>query len=334
MIKKLVNNLCAPETGNSLELEIYSADGEHVIDGRLIDQETGDWYRIENSIAELLPTDMRDSDTYDNFCSKYKIENSTVTGKRARSNTNYEEQINFFKNYHVVYEKDVVSSPFYKILDKITVGDWIKNNLTPGQNILEVGCGSARQTLPLLDCGVNVTGIDLSEEMLQLAQRKVIDNNSVCDASFIVGCAEMLPVKSNCFDAAIIYGSLHHFSDPCSALKIAADKVKLGGSFYIMEPHNSPVRFIFDWMMEKFTLWEEEAADEPLFDSKQFTSWLESVGFQIKIKYSTYLPPHFFYIISQKHGERLLSASDAVFSSIPGVRKLAGVIIAEGVRQQ
>ena len=38
------------------------------------------------------------------------------------------------------------------------------------KQILEVGCGSARQTLPLLDCGVNVTGIDLSSPSIESAK--------------------------------------------------------------------------------------------------------------------------------------------------------------------
>ena len=332
MKKEFAKYLCTPE-GHSLDLEVYSMEGDNIIDGRLIDQETGDWYRIENGIADLMPIDIRRESLYENFCSKYSISISPVSMSQERSDTNYEEQINFFKNYHISYEKDVVESPFYKILDNVTLGSWIKKQLKPGQTVLEIGCGSARQTLPLLENGINVVGIDLSEEMLQLAQKKVFQNNYPGKASFIVGSAEMLPINCNSFDAAIIYGSLHHFSDPAVALKDAAEKVKPGGRFYLLEPHNSPVRFLFDWLMNKLPLWEEEAADEPLFDAKQFSTWLASSKFETRIKYSTYLPPHIFYKMSQRPGEYLLSISDTIFSAIPGIRKLAGVIIAEGVKK-
>jgi len=332
MKRESAKYLCTPE-GHSLDLEVFSMEGDNVIDGRLIDQETGDWYRIENGIADLMPIDMRRESLYENFCAKYDISISPVNLSKERSDTNYEEQINFFKNYHVSYEKDVVESPFYKILDNVTLGSWIKKHLMPGQTVLEVGCGSARQTLPLLENGINVVGIDLSEEMLQLAQQKVFQNDYPGKASFVVGSAEMLPVNCNSFDAAIIYGSLHHFSDPAVALKDAAEKVKPEGRFYLLEPHNSPVRFLFDWLMDKLPLWEEEAADEPLFDAEQFSSWLASSNFQTRIKYSTYLPPHIFYKIGQKSGEKLLSTTDSIFGLIPGIQKLAGVIIAEGVKK-
>ena len=85
--------------------------------------------------------------------------------------------------------------------------------------------------------------------------------------------------------------------------------------------------------MKKSPLWEEEAADEPLFDVKQFSSWLESSNFQTRIKYSTYLPPHIFYKIGQRQGEYLLSVTDSIFGSVPGIKKFAGVIIAEGVKK-
>lgn len=332
MNKESAKYLCTSE-GHSLDLEVYSMEGDNVIDGRFIDQETGDWYRIENGIADLMPIDMRRESLYENFFSKYDLSISSVNMSKERSDTNYEEQINFFKNYHVSYEEDVVESPFYKILDNVTLGSWIKKHLMPGQTVLEVGCGSARQTLPLLENGINVVGIDLSEEMLQLAQQKVFQNNYPGKATFVVGSAEMLPIKCNSFDAAIIYGSLHHFSDPEKALKEAAQKVKPEGRFYLLEPHNSPVRFVFDWLMDKLPLWEEEAADEPLFDAKQFSTWLASSNFQTSIKYSTYLPPHIFYKVGQRPGEYLLSVSDTIFGAIPGIQKLAGVIIAEGVKK-
>ncbi len=42
--------------------------------------------------------------------------------------------------------------------------------------ILEIGCGSGRVLLPLLRAGHIVTGVDISEEMLQLASNKVNRN--------------------------------------------------------------------------------------------------------------------------------------------------------------
>ena len=41
------------------------------------------------------------------------------------------------------------------------------------QPILEIGCGSGRVLLPLINAGHSVTGVDISDEMLSLAQAKL-----------------------------------------------------------------------------------------------------------------------------------------------------------------
>jgi len=149
---------------------------------------------------------------------------------------------------------------------------------------------------------------------------------------FVVASAENLPLADNAFDAAVIFGSLHHFSDPSAALLKVGRIMKPDSQFYMLEPHKSPVRFLFDWMMRCWMLWKEEANEAPLFTADQFRSWLGAGGFDVQIRYATYLPPHLFYLLRGRKGERLLAATDVVFNAIPGLRRLGGVIIAEAVK--
>ena len=41
-----------------------------------------------------------------------------------------------------------------------------------GEPVLELACGSGRLTIPLAKEGVNITGVDISEDMLALAKSK------------------------------------------------------------------------------------------------------------------------------------------------------------------
>ena len=41
-----------------------------------------------------------------------------------------------------------------------------------GEHVLELACGSGRLTIPLAKEGVNITGVDISEDMLALAKLK------------------------------------------------------------------------------------------------------------------------------------------------------------------
>jgi hypothetical protein len=52
----------------------------------------------------------------------------------------------------------------------------------------------------------------------------------------------------------------------------------------------------------------------------------------VQFRYATYLPPHLFYLIKGRKGERLLATTDVVCNAIPGLRRLGGVIIAEAVK--
>ena len=47
--------------------------------------------------------------------------------------------------------------------------------------VLEVGCGTGRLMLPLVQAGIDVTGVDLSPAMLSLARRKLGDQASLIE---------------------------------------------------------------------------------------------------------------------------------------------------------
>ena len=332
MRRASVEFLQAPVTAGRLALEPLEVAGDDVITGRLIEPDTGAWYRIDDGIADLVPSEYRNTARYEAFCREYRLECGPAPRGVGKSDDNTLKQIRFFSGGEA-YEAEVVTSPFYDVFDRVTVGRWISSKVSANLRVAEVGCGSGRQTIPMLKAGADVIAVDLSEDLLKLARRKVLAEPLPGRADFIVGTAENLPLRDRSFDAGLVFGSLHHFSDPPTALMGVARTIKPGGQFYIMEPHNSPVRFVFDWMMRHWNLWKEEANDDPLFDKAKFQNWLSAGGFNARISYSTYLPPHLFYLIDRRRGERLLATTDAIFNAIPGLRRLGGVIIAEAVKQ-
>lgn len=57
---------------------------------------------------------------------------------------------------------------------QLAAGKWLIEQLRPGAHVLDVGCGTGLPTAQqLIAAGYDVTGIDISEEMLRLARRDV-----------------------------------------------------------------------------------------------------------------------------------------------------------------
>ena len=79
-----------------------------------------------------------------------------------------------------------------------------------GSRVLDLGCGTGLELekyFPLCP-SARVTGIDLSEAMLNALKKKFTDK----DITLIVGSYFDIPLGENVFDAAVSVESLHHFT--------------------------------------------------------------------------------------------------------------------------
>lgn len=73
----------------------------------------------------------------------------------------------------------------------------------PKAKILDIGCGMGREAFCLNELGFNVTGIDISEDVIDVAKQFAI-NNSI-DVEFLVSNGLDLPFKNSEFDVVIIW---------------------------------------------------------------------------------------------------------------------------------
>jgi SAM-dependent methyltransferase len=97
--------------------------------------------------------------------------------------------------------------------------------------VLDVGCGSGWATRLLADYAVNgrVTGIDISDEMVNLARES---SRSHPNTDFEVASAEQLPFPDNQFTHAFSMESLYYYRNIPKALKEIQRVLKPGGSFF------------------------------------------------------------------------------------------------------
>ncbi|RLC05926.1 MAG: class I SAM-dependent methyltransferase [Deltaproteobacteria bacterium] len=90
-----------------------------------------------------------------------------------------------------------------------------------GQRILDIGCGTGLSLEPLLDKGLNLTGIDPSLYMLDLASKRLGDQ-----VDLHRGVAEELPFEDNEFDCTFFFTSLEFTDRPAKAIEEACRVAK------------------------------------------------------------------------------------------------------------
>jgi len=94
------------------------------------------------------------------------------------------------------YDKwyETAEGAMYDRLEKKAVSRYLRQNVQ-GMKLLEVGCGTGHWSQFFSDFGFEVTGVDISEPMIKVAQGKNIPN-----ASFQIADGHSLPFKDNSFD--------------------------------------------------------------------------------------------------------------------------------------
>lgn len=341
MNRSIVPYLSCAECGaERLSLEVYTPLGDQqVIDGCLTCPRCLSWFRIENGIVDLLPLALRRKN-YDRFM----VKNEQFARKHNLSLPPIEDvsppkgalektkPTGAFEDV-VDYEERVVNNSYYRALDQVAFFDWMNRNLTAQDFVLDVGCGTGRQCVPLAERHIRVVGIDIDEEMLQQAVKKIENSPISGRVDFIVGDGENPPVRQNTFTACVLYGVLHHLADKQKAIANASSKLVPGGRLYSLDPHKSSARFVFDLLMKFWQLYVEEADEDPLISEDQLYTWMRHAQIQGKVSLSTYLPPHIF-VAGRSGNVLLLKTTDRLFRRLPGIRNIGGVIIFEGRRSR
>jgi SAM-dependent methyltransferase len=112
--------------------------------------------------------------------------------------------------------------------------------LPPGARILDVGCGSGWLCEYFARLGYDVTGIDISPELIDMARERLAsvpfgaDHERGLTSRFLVHDIEQTPLNET-FDAVICYDALHHFEDEHTVLRNIHAMLSHGGQLFVLE---------------------------------------------------------------------------------------------------
>src|SRR5215217_6374928 len=107
----------------------------------------------------------------------------------------------------------------------------------PGGKVLEVGSGPGRLAVRLARevPGMTLTGVDISEAMVERAARRAAGAGLSERVRFEVGDVGALPLSDREFDGVVSTLSLHHWSDPAGGLAEIHRVLKPGGEARIYD---------------------------------------------------------------------------------------------------
>lgn len=106
-----------------------------------------------------------------------------------------------------------------------------------GSRALDVGCGPGRLVIGLAQRvpGLQVVGLDLSEEMLDLAQARAERAGVAGLVQFWRGDAQQTPFPDDHVDLVVSTLSLHHWNDPVAVLDEMARLARPGGRVVVFD---------------------------------------------------------------------------------------------------
>lgn len=113
-----------------------------------------------------------------------------------------------------------------------------------GKRILEIGCGNGEISVWLARNGVEIYGIDISDESITFAKKRSVENGTDAKTHFSVSPAEETEFTENFFDTVFINVSLHHLEIDKAVHEIKRI-LKPQGRFVAVEP------FVFSKIVQR-----------------------------------------------------------------------------------
>ncbi len=114
-----------------------------------------------------------------------------------------------------------------------------------GKTVLDYGCGAGENAVLVASHGGRVVGVDISPELIELAEKRLAAHNFSESVEFRVGSAHELPLEDESVDVVFGNAILHHL-DLNLASKEVFRVLKKGGRALFLEPvrNSKVVKFV------------------------------------------------------------------------------------------
>jgi SAM-dependent methyltransferase len=193
--------------------------------------------------------------------------------------------------------------------------DMLRSALAPGAEVLELGCGTGYFTRELIDSGAEITAIDISPDLLDVARKEIKAPNVV----FTLDNAYRMSFPDHRFDNVIGSSVLHHL-DIRKALSEIYRVLKPGGALAFTEPNMMNPQIALQKNIPSIKRRMGDSPDETAFFSWQIKRLLRQAGFtSIRV-----VPFDFLHPAVPPALIRTVSGLGNLAEKIPLIRGIAG----------
>ena len=163
----------------------------------------------------------------------------------------------------MAYNFDTIAANYDRMNRLMTLGldkCWRKQAVRGLQgNVLDVACGTGDMVIELAKRGCSVTGVDISEEMLNVARQKTASANfQLSIFNFQLGNAEALPFADGEFDAVTCAFGVRNFVHLETGLNEMLRVLKPSGTMVILElatPDCALIRPFYNFYTRRIIPW-------------------------------------------------------------------------------
>ena len=200
-----------------------------------------------------------------------------------------------------------------------------------GRRIVDFGCGSGANSVLLAGRGAHVWGVDISADLIRLAQRRLAVNGRAGQAQFLVGSAHDLPFPDGTIDVVFGIAILHHL-DLSLVSKEVRRVLRPGGRAIFQEPvrNSAMIRFVrslIPYRAPDISPYERPLTDEELRGFGAPFSAMRTRAFGLPhVALGQVLP------VVKKRVADLYNSDAAVLRALPSLGYYAGIRVIEVTR--
>ncbi len=157
-------------------------------------------------------------------------------------NADIEELNKFSELAHKWWDKTSEFKPLHDI-NPLRLGYIDKAVPLDGKTVLDVGCGGGILSESMAMKGAQVTGIDLGEKALKVAQLHSLESGAKVNYR-LVSVEELAAEQPESFDVVTCLEMLEHVPDPASVVHACARLVKPGGHVFFSTINRNPKAYL------------------------------------------------------------------------------------------